>query len=63
MAEGGSSDRHVQGIRGLVHIIFLIKLNMLRSQIKFSNQVCHSNVKKFVKEMCPTILGSRGRHS
>ena len=50
--------RFIRPPRGLGHIIFLVERDKLHSQIK----CVHLNVKKFIKEMCPTLLGSH-RHS
>ena len=61
MTEGVLSYHRVHVFVDTV-ILYFLSLIHRDTQTTFSNQVCPFKCQKFVKEMCPTILGSR-RHS
>ena len=53
VAGGGSSDRHVDAVT-LYFLTVKWRATWLHSQIK----CVHLNVKKYIKILCPTLLGS-----
>ena len=57
MTEGVSSYHHVHVFVDTI-ILYFLSLIHRDTQTTFSNQVCPFKCQKFVKEMCPTLLGN-----